>query len=402
MQSRKGSGRTRRRARATDAIALVLISALIASCGRGTEPDEGAGADSTAHDASASADTLDEKRQKSDTSRDTAVPVEIAVLVRGPIESVIRASANLEAELSVSVLAEASRRVTELLVEEGDRVRKGQVLLRLQSEEQRSTLARVKTLLAKAEREHERQKRLHERDLTTDQALNDATDELERQRLAQTDAERELSYTEVAAPLSGTVTARHVNLGDHVQLQQPLFDIIDFESLVARIFVPEKNLKQLQKGQRARISATAIRDEPYVGEVQRIAPVVDPRSGTVKVTVAVGGQEGLRPGLYVDVELVTAVNEQALLVPKRALVYDNDQIFVYRLQPDRTVARLRLLPRLSDRDHVEPVGGFAEGDSIVIAGQAGLKHGARVKLPGEEEESAAEEQVSASGSDGSR
>jgi hypothetical protein len=69
------------------------------------------------------------------------------------------------------------------------------------------------------------------------------------------------------------------------------------------------------------------------------------------------------------------------------------------------VARLRLLPRISDRNHVEPVGGFAEGDSIIIAGQAGLKHGARVKLPGEEEseaDAAAEEQVSASGNDGSR
>jgi membrane fusion protein (multidrug efflux system) len=295
-------------------------------------------------------------------------------------------------------VAEASRQVTELLVEEGDHVRRGELLLRLQNEEQRSTLSSVETQLSKAQREYERQEKLHEQDLTTDQAWNDAIDELERQKLQFTDAKRELSYTEVTAPIAGTVTTRSVNLGDHVQLGQQLFDIVDFESLVARIFVPEKNLKQLQTGQPTRITATAIRDEPYAGDVKRVSPVIDPRSGTVKVTVGVGGQAGLRPGLYVDVELVTAVNEQAVLMPKRALVYDNDQIFVYRLQPNRTVERLRLVPRMADRNHVEPLSGFADGDSIVIAGQAGLKHGARVKLPGDKEpsddESEKTEQVS--------
>jgi membrane fusion protein (multidrug efflux system) len=110
--------------------------------------------------------------------------------------------------------------------------------------------------------------------------------------------------------------------------------------------------------------------------------VVDPHSGTVKVTVDVPPSGGLRPGLYVDVELVTAVRDDALLVPKRALVYDQDQVYVYRIGDGMKAERVLLKPVLEDKRHVEPAGGVAPGDRVVIAGQAGLKDGVEVRLVG--------------------
>jgi hypothetical protein len=100
----------------------------------------------------------------------------------------------------------------------------------------------------------------------------------------------------------------------------------------------------------------------------------------VKVTVAVGGQPGLLPGIFVDVELIIATSAQALRVPKRALIYDNDQIFLYRLKSDEEVERLLVVPRLADQDWIEPASGFAVGDRIVIAGQAGLKDGSKIEI----------------------
>jgi membrane fusion protein (multidrug efflux system) len=177
-----------------------------------------------------------------------------------------------------------------------------------------------------------------------------------------------------------------VNLGDQVQINQELFEIIDFDSIVARVFVPEKHLAELRTGLPARISAQTAGGDRYSGRVKRIAPVVDPRSGTVKVTVDVGDQAGLRPGMYVDVDLVTATHADAVLVPKRALVYDSDQIFVYRLVEENRVERVFIEPRLTDKHYVEPVAGLGSGDRIVVAGQAGLKEGALVSLPGEVDE----------------
>ena len=90
--------------------------------------------------------------------------------------------------------------------------------------------------------------------------------------------------------------------------------------------------------------------------------------------------------MYVDVELLTDVHTDALLLPKRTLIYDKDQVFVYRLKEERRVERVLVEPLLSDRDNVEPGGDrLAAGDQVVSAGQAGLKDGALVRLPGDPE-----------------
>lgn len=330
-------------------------------------------------------DAAKTKDGKKEEKTEEAVPVEVAALTRGEIESVLRFSSTLEAENEVQVVSQAKRLVTELLVEEGDHVLRGQPLIRLQDDEQRSALAKVKGQLAKAEREYAQQERLFRQELISEQEFNDATYELEQLQLDLADAERELSYTVVTAPISGTITNRLVNLGDQVQIEQHLFDLVDFDSIVARIYVPEKYLDDLSTGLPARISA-ATAENGHTGTVKRIAPVVDPKSGTVKVTVDVGHQRRLRPGMYVDVDLVTSTHTDAILLPKRAVIYDNDQMFVYRLRDENRVERVFVEPAVSDKYFIKPVRGVAEGDRIVVAGQAGLKDGALVSLPGEDEE----------------
>lgn len=311
---------------------------------------------------------------------DEAVPVEVAALERGEIEAVLRFSTNLEADSQVEVFSQAARQVRQLLVEEGARVSKGQVLLRLQDEEQRTTLAKVQSQLERAKREYERQKKMYASELISEQAFSQATYDVEQLELAKEEAERQLSYTEVRAPISGTVTRRLVGLGDHVVPNQHLFDLVDFNSIVARVHVPEKELARLRLGQPVRISAPALGGEAVEARVSLLSPVVDPKSGTIKATVKVPDHPGLRPGMYVDVTLVTTKEEDALLVPKRALVYDNDQIFLYRLKGENRVERLLVHPELEDKEFVKPQGGLSEGDKVVVAGQAGLKDGAVVRL----------------------
>ena len=320
-------------------------------------------------------------------------PVEVVSLDRGAIEAVLRFSTNLEAESEIQVFSQAARLVVQLNVEEGDRVRKGQVLVRLQDEEQKSELARIESQLKKAQREHRRQESLFAKELISEQAINDATYEVEQFELALADAKRSLGYTEVRAPISGTITGRHVNHGDHITVNQHLFDLVDFDTIVARVYVPEKELVRLRVGQAARLFSASLGSEARSGEVTRIAPIVDPASGTVKVTVGIPGHQGLLPGMYVEVELVTDTREDALLVPKRAVVYDQNQAFLYRLRDDMTAERLRIEVQLEDREHILPAigtpgagtgkGDLAEGDRIVVAGQAGLKDGTSVRLAGE-------------------
>jgi membrane fusion protein (multidrug efflux system) len=373
-------------------LALLLALLAISGCGSPNEADASSGESgaTTAEAASNDKDPAEDSADGGDDDgegkkKEEAVPVEIAELELGGIESVLRFSSNLEAEEKVRVFSQAKRLVTDLLVEEGDRVGKDQVLLRLQDDEQRSALAKAKSQLDKAQREFERQKRLFAQDLISEKVYNDANYELAQLQIAHEDAERELGYTQVRAPIGGTVTGRMVNLGDQVQIGQELFDIVDFESIVALVYVPEKHLSELRPGLTARLSAQITGGADYEGRVERISPIVDPRSGTVKVTIDVGGQAGLRPGMYVDVNLVTATREDAVLVPKRALVYDNEQVFVYRVTGESRAERVFIETALTDKFYVEPREGLVKGDRVVVAGQAGLKDGALVKLPGQEE-----------------
>jgi membrane fusion protein (multidrug efflux system) len=337
---------------------------------------------------SSDAKTFASGQKAKEERKEEAVPVEVATLARGGIESILRLSSNLEAERQVQVFAEAPRRVTRLLVEEGHPVQKGQALLQLQDEEQRSAVAKAEIALLESRRNYGRTKELYEQKLVTEELFTQAGYTVERNELALADARRELGYTQVRAPIAGVVTERKVNLGDHVTLNQPLFRIVDFDSIVARIYVPEKDMVRLARGQAARLRADSLGGARFKGTIDRISPVVDPGTGTIKVTVATPRQEGLRPGMYVEVELVTAVHDDALLVPKRALVYDNDQAFVFRLKEKekRRVERLRVTAALEDADHVEPQGGLAPGDQLVVAGQSGLKDGGLVRLPGDPEE----------------
>lgn len=321
--------------------------------------------------------------KKEEKKPDEAVPVEVARLARGHIESIIKATTDLEAEEQVKVFSRAANFVTKLLVEEGDKVEAGQLLVKLEDDTQRIALAKAKSQLQKAQDEFVRQEALHEQKLISDQVFTDGKHELRQLELSVEDAQRQLDYTEVRAPIRGTITSRLVNLGAYVTQNQHLFDIVDFESIVARVHLPEKYLSQLKVDQPARITTAAIRDRSFEGYVKRISPVVDPRSGTIKVTLGVRNLDQLRPGMYVDAELVLATETNALLISKRSLVYDADQIYVYRLLPERKVERLLVKPRLMDKDNLAPMEGFSEGDEIVIAGQTGLKDGAKVRLPGD-------------------
>ena len=306
------------------------------------------------------------------------VPVEVATIGRGSIKAALRFSANLEAEIRVEVLSRAAGQVRHLAVEEGKVVKKGAVLLRLDSEEQSSVLDRVKIELAHAERLHEKQKRLHATGGLSEQEVETAEFEVKRLRIAKNDAARALRYTVVRAPVAGTVTQRMVKYGDFVNPNQPLFSITDFDSIVARVFVPEKEMGKLRAKLTARIITQATGELLREGVVDRVAPIVDPRSGTIKVTIAIPDTSGLKPGMFVDVELLTDEHADAVLLPRRALVYDNDVAYAFKLVGEGTVERVRVVAVLDNRDYIEPASGFAAGDKVVVAGQVGLRDKALV------------------------
>ena len=323
-------------------------------------------------------------KRPSQANRPTqAIAVEVSEIKRGPIERLFMTSRQLEAEGAVKVVARTANRMVQLLVEEGDIVAENQLLARLEDDIQRTALKKAENNTSKAREEFERQESLHQQELISDQVYRDARYDLKQLELSVEDAERELAYTEIRAPIAGTITTRQVKLGDEISTGQHLFDIVDFKSIVARVFVPEKELSVLELYQEARVTATAFPNQTFEGHVLRISPIVEANSGMVKVTVAFKDIGPLRPGMYVDVGIVVETKPDAILIPKRALAYDGDQQYVFRLKADRRVERIRLKTGLDAPLWVESLADISPGDKIVIAGQTGLKDGSLVRLPGD-------------------
>ncbi|MBT5927023.1 MAG: efflux RND transporter periplasmic adaptor subunit, partial [Verrucomicrobia bacterium] len=188
-------------------------------------------------------------------------------------------------------------------------------------------------------------------------------------------------------PIKGTITSRSVKVGDKVTTGTPIFEIINLESTVAIVHAPEQYLPKLKKDMKDRLISGTLGDQVFDGYIKRISPVVDAEAGTVKVVVGVKELGALSPGMWVKVELVLDENTEAILIPKRSITYAVDQTFAFKVQEDadgvRRAMRQLVVARNSDKDHIEPVDGFEEGELIVVAGQGGLKDESLIRELGE-------------------
>ncbi|MDA7628673.1 efflux RND transporter periplasmic adaptor subunit, partial [Verrucomicrobia bacterium] len=288
-----------------------------------------------------------------------------------------------QAEEQVQVLARTQNPAIELLVEEGDHVEKDQVLLRLESDRQKTAYDQTMTQFDKARVEFERLEKLYKESLISESEYLNAKFAYDQARLQLDTAKRDLDYTEVRAPIQGTITARSVKVGDKVTTGTSIFEIINLESTVAVVHAPEQYLPKLKKDMQARLISATLDNQVFEGYVKRISPVVDAEAGTVKVVVGVKERGSLSPGMWVQVELVLDENDEAILIPKRSITYAVDQTFAFKVDTDeegvRRAKRQLVVVRNSDKEHIEPVEGFEEGDLIVVAGQGGLKDDSAIR-----------------------
>jgi membrane fusion protein (multidrug efflux system) len=306
-------------------------------------------------------------------------PVLIATLERGTIQGQIRAASTIEAELQVTVHAESVGRITSLVLEEGDTIEAGQVLARIRREAQSLGVERAETNLADAERELARVEALFRQGIASQSELDQARTRVDTASLDKRDRRRDLSNTVIVAPFTGVLTRRFVDEGAFVANGAQVFEITDFSTLVARVYVPERELDRIAVGQPAQIVGKAAKNRQGTGSVRRIAPVVDATTGTVKITIALptelaGGSNGFLPGMYAEVTLTTERHENVPLVPKPALIHEDEQTFVFIADGDRA-RRVLIQTGLADDDFVEVIGGIDVGARIIVAGQTGLKDG---------------------------
>lgn len=310
-----------------------------------------------------------------------AIPVQVASIEKGDISTFLMQTTTIEAERQVDILSKVSGQVIKLPVEEGARVKKDDLLVQLDEAELKINYMRAKVSLETDKSLFDRTKDLFERKLVATEAYEAARLQYESSKATYEAARLQLDYTNVRSPFDAIVITRNIELGQRVNVNQSLFLIADFEPLRAKIYVPEKDLGRLFEGQAAKITVEAEPGIDFQGVVKMISPIVDPESGTSKVTIDIADhQNKLKPGMFSSVFIITDTHVNTLIMPKKALVLetDLDQVYIYR---DGTAHKVNLKLGFSSGQDVEVLSGLIEGDLVVTAGQDGLREGLPIHIP---------------------
>ena len=306
----------------------------------------------------------------------SAIPVRVTSVIRRDIADYLETNGSLEAENEVDIVARTTGPIVELNVEEGDFVREGQVLARIDAAEIEAQLGIARVNLAEAELSWNRAQSSYREEVISQEAYDLARSTFESAAAQIVGTEILLDYTVIRAPFDGLIIERVIKNAEYVGSNARLFRISDFDPLLCPIQLPEKDLPRLELDQPAYLTVEAWPGLRFPARVLRISPVVDAATGTVKVTLEVQAQGRLRPGMFASVFVETDVRENAIVVPKQALVLESTSDTVYVAVDDGeggTVARRRELELgYEESDSLEVISGIAEGEDVVIIGQDNL------------------------------
>ncbi len=308
------------------------------------------------------------------------IPVETSVPVRGDVYAMYTGTAPIEAFAEADVIAKVGGEVRELLVEEGDDVDKGQIMARLDGERLRLELNESEAKLRKLQRDYERNVDLQAKGLISDGDFEKIKYEMEALEAAFNLASLELDYTQIRAPIDGVVAQRFVKLGNTIKEGDALFKVTSLEPLVAYLHVPEREYRNVDPGQPVGIEIDALAGETIAASVSRVSPVVDPQTGTFKITVEiVDARRRIKPGMFGRIGVIYDVHENALQIPRSAIIEDQGAASVFVVEDDHAVRRA-VQTGYGNKGMVEIISGLQDGEQVVTVGQASLKQDSRVNV----------------------
>ncbi|MGA7615902.1 MAG: efflux RND transporter periplasmic adaptor subunit [Thermoanaerobaculia bacterium] len=354
-------------------IAIIAVAAAFWMKGSG-------GKQSDPNNTSAAAAAATGKNGSTNGKEKEAVPVKVAGVAVAPVSSYLSATANLIADQEVKVIAEADGRVSDLLVDEGAMVRRGQPLVRLAKDDAEIAYTKARVQANNARVTFQRASEMAAKDLLsrTDYDKAKMEKEVAEQELAE--AEWMLGKTIIRAPFDGRITERKVQLGQHVAAGAELFTLSDFDPLIAWIYLPERDVFGLDEGRKVRITLKADERIRFDGRIDQISPVVDTATGTVKLkVVALRPPAAVRPGTFVTIDIVRETHPKALLLPRESVIRELQEAHVF--VADGATARKRAVSLgIEEGDRVEVLSGVRSGEKVIVAGQGGLKDGSPIRI----------------------
>ena len=320
-----------------------------------------------------------------------ATPVRYTEARLHDLRQTVALTGSVESRRESVVASEVEGLVQELIAREGDRVEKGQPLVRLRRQTLKLRLQAVQGQLKEAQAREklaltslERSQGLYDERIISQQQLDDAVSEYEawQGRVAQLQAENarledDLGRTTVRAPFSGIVVRERVSEGEWIGEGGAVVEMVDYTDLEVTVDVPENSFGGLETGTSARVVVGSLGNLEVEGVVRAVVPRADSRARTFPAKIAIENPDGrIAVGMLARVHLPVGAASEMVIIPKDAVVEQGNQKFVYRIQDDQTAERVVVEPGV-------PAGAWVAVGDVLSAGDRIVTRGNERVFPGQ-------------------
>lgn len=337
-------------------------------------------------------------KEANEAAKDQAVPVAVAEVTRGRLDRGDILTGKAAAAEEVNLVPKVAGKVGQVTVDVGDRVRAGQVVLRLDAPEMAAAVTLAESALKTAEINYRAAEKNYERGklLLEQQAIAPADFEnmyekpyelakenYERTAPAQlAQARANYENTILTAPVTGVVTARNVDPGELASPSVPVLTIVNIDTVFVETTASEEQINRLKPGQEVTVRVKAAGDKSFKGTIATVSPAADLRTRAYPVKVRIDNPNGLlKPGMFATIDLGSS--GETLMIPRDAVVFRDAKRIVFVVEGDR--ARMReVAAGESDGKNIAITSGLKEGEKVVVSGQTVLTDGAKILVADQE------------------
>lgn len=319
------------------------------------------------------------------------------------VEHIVKAVGSFLPEEEVSIIPEVEGKISKLLVDEGDVVKKGQMLAiidderyRLEVEQKKAQVEEARANLKNLRLTLHRKEQLLKEEMISQQEYDNAITEvrlaeaqLESAKAALNIVKKDLKDTRIYAPMDGIITERIISVGEYVGETEVkgagnvLFEMVSINPLRLSFPFPERYSRYLSLGKEVLVRVRAYPDEVFKGAVYFINPQIDSKTRAVQMKAYVKNDEmKLKPGFFADVDMVVDVNEKAMVLPQEAVLYRGDRTIVYIIE-DGIAHERQVETRVQFDGKIEILSGINPDSIIATRGNYLLEDGKKVAIIGE-------------------
>ena len=324
------------------------------------------------------------KKQGSATA--AKMPPPQVVVAEGRIERVVETLsrvANIQANEIVDIKSETDGVVQEILFEEGQKVEKGKLLVRLDETKLAASLAQAEANFKLSEANFERSKQLFADKLISQQEFDQSAAVFQANQANLDLTRRELRDTRIVAPFEGVVSSRQVSPGQIITKNTIITWLIDYDPVKVEFHVPEKFLGQVKEKQLIEITVQAFGDEKFHGEVFFVSPYVDPTNRTAQIKAQIPNPNlRLKPGMFASLDLTLVVRERSTVIPEAAVtqILTNSQALVIAVDSAGIAQMRKIKTGVRLINSIEVLEGLQPGEKVIIEGLQKVVPGAPVRI----------------------